>query len=246
MSPPDIMLEENYQKPLHNLPLEFNYEKPAESRYFFNPAFGGLFKFNELKGTPGCEFSGCLEVFYCHVNDMALDGISAVALDYDDPYEGAKEALNAGFDIEHEKLIGRYTFKDFVFQDDDGQRKVGKQIKGAFIHPDFKQYKIATLLYKYLTKKYHYLISDNNQTYQGHILWVLSVLKWGKVKSYDCVEERFISAYDPNDNPPDFKPWSVPYNFPMDLEHHLRADLCVRTNTPLTNVVLIANSSLLE
>ncbi|CAP02677.1 hypothetical protein ABSDF3409 [Acinetobacter baumannii SDF] len=153
MSPPDIMLEENYQKPLHNLPLEFNYEKPAESRYFFNPVFGGLFKFNELKGTPGCEFSGCLEVFYCHVNDMALDGMSAVALDYDDPYEGAKEALNAGFDIEHEKLIGRYTFKDFVFQDDDGQRKVGKQIKGAFIHPDFKQYKIATLLYKYLTKR---------------------------------------------------------------------------------------------
>ncbi|AXJ90020.1 hypothetical protein EXE06_12405 [Acinetobacter pittii] len=240
MSPPDILPEDNYEKPLHSLPLEFDQNKPVESRFFFNHAYGALFKFNELKGNPKCEYSGCIEVFYCHVNEMALSGICAVAEDYEDPYEAATKALEAGFGIDCEEMIGRYTFKDFIFHESD-EKTLGKQIKGAFANAEFQQFKIATLIYKYLTKKYGFLVSDNNQTRQGHTLWVLSVLKWAKVKSYDCVEQRFISAYETNRPCPDFKPWSVPYSFPMDKEHLLRMDLCVRTDTPLNNVVLIAS-----
>lgn len=245
MSPPEILLLEDFDKPLHDLPLYFDYEELTESRFFYNHIYGGLFKFKELKATEGSEFSGCLEVYCCQFNEMALDGVCAVAEDFQDPYEGATAALKAGFDIIHEELIGRYAFKDFIFYENE-EEKVGKQIKGAYIHKEYQQFKIATLIYKYLAKKYGYLISDNNQTYQGHMLWVLSVLKWSKVRSYDCVEHKFISIYDPDETSPDFKPWSVPYNFPMDKEKFLTMDLCVRTDIPLNNVVLIANSSLLD
>lgn len=242
MSPPDILPEDNYQKPLQSLPLDFDYEKPIETRFFFNHFSGRMFKFNELKGNPGCEYSGCIEVFYCHYNEWAENAVIAVAEDCDDPYEGASRALEAGLDYEYERLIGRYTFKDFTFQDQE-EIKSGKQIRGAYIDEDFQQYKIATLIYKFLAKKYSHLISDNHQTRQGHKLWVLSVLKWGKVRAYDCLEQKFIGSFDPIDPSEDFKPWSIPFNFPAENEKFLIMEFCVRTDVPLANVVLIAHGS---
>ncbi|MDO7484321.1 hypothetical protein Q5X45_16205 [Acinetobacter baumannii] len=237
---PSLLTQDNYQKLLDPLPLDFDYEKPIETRFFFNQVSSFIFKFVELKGNPGCDYSGCIEVHYCHYNEMAESAIKAIAEDHCDPYEVAAEVFKAGLDYDYEKLIGRYTYKDFTFQDHE-ETKFGKQIRGAYIEEDFQRYKIATFIYQFLANKYSHLISDNQQTHQGHNLWVLSVLKWGKVKAYDCIEQKFISSFHPIDESKGFKPWSIPYNFPEENEKFLIMDFCVRTDVPLANVVLIAH-----
>lgn len=63
----------------------------------------------------------------------------------------------------------------------------------------------------------------------------------GKVKAYDCIEQKFISSFHPIDESKGFKPWSIPYNFPEENEKFLIMDFCVRTDVPLANVVLIAH-----
>ncbi|HEO1772954.1 hypothetical protein [Acinetobacter baumannii] len=242
MSPPELLPEDNYQKPLQPLPLEFDIEKPIETRFFYNQVSGYIFKFTEFKGNPGCDYSGCIEIYYCHYNEMALSAIDAVTEDYSDPFEAAAMVFAVGLDYEYEKLIGRYTYKDFTFKDKE-ETKFGKQIRGAYVEPEYQQYKLATFIYKFLAKKYSHLISDNHQTHQGHKLWVLSVLKWGKVRAYDCLEQKFIGSFDPIDPSEDFKPWSIPFNFPAENEKFLIMEFCVRTDVPLANVVLIAHGS---
>ncbi|EJB8458673.1 hypothetical protein MW365_003523 [Acinetobacter baumannii] len=239
---PSLLPEDNYQKFLTPLPLEFDYENPIETRFFFNRVPGLIFKFVELKGKPGCEYSGCVEVFYCHYNEMAENAVLAVTDDYSDPYEAAAKVFEAGLDYESEKQIGRYTYNDFTFKDQE-ETKFGKQIRGAYVEPEFQQLKLATFIYKFLVKKYSHLISDNHQTHLGHTLWVLSVIKWGKVKAYDCHEHKFIGSFDKIDPTEGFKPWSIPYNFPAENEKFLIMDFCVRTDVPLANVVLIAHGS---
>ena len=242
MSPPHILLEEDYQKPLHALPVNFDYTQALESKFFYNHREGAIFRIQELKALAGSEFSGCVEVFSCYFNEMALDGVCAVAEDYSDPYEAANKALEA-FDVESETLVGRYSFKDFEIR--EKELYVGKQIKGAYVHPSYQQYGISSFIYKYLTQKYAILVCDNNQTYMGHMLWVLSILKWGVIKVYDCVEHKFIGEIDHKEDPSPIKPWSVPFNFPMQNEKYLRQDMCVRTDIQFHNIVLVADSSLL-
>ncbi|MBP1350335.1 hypothetical protein J0A77_19175, partial [Acinetobacter baumannii] len=114
---PSLLTQDNYQKLLDPLPLDFDYEKPIETRFFFNQVSDSIFKFVELKGNPGCDYSGCIEVHYCHYNEMAKGAMLAIAEDHCDPYEVAAEVFKAGLDYDYEKLIGRYTYKDFTFQD---------------------------------------------------------------------------------------------------------------------------------
>jgi hypothetical protein len=242
VSPPHILPEEDYNKPLHTRPFCFNYDETLEISFFFNPREAAIFKIQEYKAQAGSEYSGCIEVSYCHFNEMALDGVCAVAEDFQDPYEAANEALKA-FDIEDEILIGRYAFKDFEVHAEEV--KVGKQIKGAYVVPDYQESGISSFVYKHLTKKYGLLICDNYQTYMGHMLWVLSILKWGIIKVYDCVEKKFIGDVEYKDCPANLKPWSIPFNFPMQNEKYLRLDMCVRTDTQFHNIVLVADTTLL-
>ena len=243
MSPPHILLEDDYQKPLHDLPANFNYQSPNEVRYFYNQTYGNIFKIQELKANNGSEYAGCIELFSCYFNEMALDGVCAVAEDFDNPYEAASKALEA-FEIESETLIGRYSFKDFEIKDTES--KIGKQIKGAYLSESYQQFGISPFIYKYLATKYGVLVCDNTQTYMGHMLWALSILKWGIIKVYDCVEHKFIGEIDHQLDPAPIKPWSVPFNFPMQKEKHLRQDMCVRTDVQFHNIVLVVDNSTLS
>lgn len=241
MSPPHILLEEDYSKPLHNLSAYFDYSKLGESKSFYNHREGFIFRLQEVNALSGSEYCGCVEIYACNFNEMALNGINDVTEDFLDPFEAASKALEA-FEPDSETLIGRYTFKNFKLEGDC----IGKQIKGAFVHPEYQQSGISSFTYRYLTKKYGFLVSDNNQTYKGHMLWTLSILKWGVIKIYDCVEERYIGMIDYTQNPCPIKPWSVPYNFPMQNEKFLREDMCDRTDVEYHHIVLVADGSMIN
>ena len=237
MAPPHILIDESYNKPLIPLPVYFSYENVIESKYFYNQREGGIFCLKELQASEGSEFSGCVELFYCEFNnEYALDGVCAVADEYLDEYEAASKALEA-FEIEAEILIARYAFKDIEILNESIVR-TGKQIKGASILAKYQRNGVSSFIYTYLLKKYDVLVCDNYQTYKGHMLWVLSIVKLSVIRVYDLAKKQFIGTFD-KVNPCLIKPWSVPYNFPSENEKFLRLDACVYTEFEFHSIVLI-------
>lgn len=237
MAPPHILPEENYNKPLIPLPVYFSYENILESKYFYNQREGGIFCLKELQASEGSEYSGCIELFYCEFNNKyALDGVCAVADEYSDEYEAADKALEA-YEVEKEILIARYAFKDLEIINDSIEI-TGKQIKGASISANYQRNGVSSFIYKYLLKKYGVLVCDNYQTYKGHMLWVLSIVKLSLIRIYDLTKKEFIGTFD-KVSPCLIKPWSVPYNFPPDKEKFLRLDACVYTELEFHSIVLV-------
>lgn len=242
--PPHILIDDNYSKPLTPLPLYFSDDEIIESKYFYNQREGGVFHLKELKASEHSEYSGCVELFYCHFNnEFALDGVIATAEEYADEVEGAAKAMEA-FEIEKETLVARYAFKDIEIIC-ESVPQIGKQIKGAFMLAQYQRSGISSYIYIYLLKKYGLLVSDNYQTYMGHMIWVLSIAKLGKIQVYDLAKKEYIGTFD-KVNPCSFKLWSVPFNFPPEKEKFLRLDACEYTALEFHNIVLVADRSLLS
>lgn len=237
---------DGFDKKLESLPTYFNCNSPCELTYFFNKKDGYLYELRELSSLNGAEYSGCIEVRYCDFNEMALGGVAAVAKEIlkevNDPYLAAQQALNAGFDIESQKMVAIYLFKDFEINN-DGNKEIGKQIKAARIDEDYEAAGISTQIYEFIAKKYKILVCDTTQTPQGHLLWAFGISKWGSLRIYNSNEQKFIGIFNKIDSNPEIKPWSVPFTLSMQDEESFRKDVCDITEETYHHKVLVVIAS---
>ena len=242
---PHITFEE-FDKKLESLPIYFDQNQPIESKYFFNRTDSLIYKLTEFKALPGSEYSGCIELRCCFFNEMAQDSAQCVAEDIltqtNDAFLAAQEALDIGLDIENEEFVGIYLFKDIIIKDSNGDL-IGKQIKAARIDDDYGGAKVTKKVYSYIANKYKVLVCDNTQTPDGHSLWAYGVSKWGKLKIYNVISQEFVGLYDYKEMDPDVKPWSVPYNYPMQDENRYKKPFCEITDLHYHHLVLVVIAS---
>ncbi|MBE8597932.1 hypothetical protein [Xenorhabdus sp. BG5] len=106
-------------------------------------------------------------------------------------------------------LIGRIAYSDFDFYE-NGIKKTGKQIKGAFISPEYHMAGLGRALYKSLVLKHEHLICDNIQSIAGGSLWASGMIKLADVRVYDTVKREFIDRLDKGGvGVGGIKPWSA-------------------------------------
>lgn len=238
---PHINFEE-FNKKIEPLPVYFDYEKPVVITYFFNNVDGLIYELTELRALPGTEYSGCIEIKCCIFNEMAQDSATYVAEEIlensNDPFLAAQEALNVGLDIEEKEFAAIYLFKDIVIKN-NGNDVVGKQIKAARISDDYAEFGVTKRIYSYIAKKYSVLVCDNTQTPNGHSLWAYGISKWGELKIYNVMTQKFVGVFNREEESPDIKPWSVPFNYPMQDENKFRKNVCEITDLTYYHLVLV-------
>ncbi|MDE9467268.1 hypothetical protein [Xenorhabdus bovienii] len=92
---------------------------------------------------------------------------------------------------DEDKLIGRIAYSDFAFYD-SGIKKVGKQIKGAFISPNYQAGGLGRSIYRRLVLKHDHIICDNIQSVAGGTLWASGIITLADVAVYDTMRHEFI------------------------------------------------------
>ncbi|MBS9437117.1 hypothetical protein EAE91_08000 [Photorhabdus noenieputensis] len=110
---------------------------------------------------------------------------------------------------DEDELIGRIAYNDFNFYD-DGIKKTGKQIKGAFISPDYQAAGLGRSIYRRLVLKHNHIICDNIQSVAGGTLWASGIIALADVRVYDTMRHKFIDVLTEGGiGINGVKPWSV-------------------------------------
>ena len=184
-----------------------------------------LYKIVEYKIVNSTSYTGSVQIFFYDFAD-SLEDVYAYIEDNSDFSDEQKIkgilALRLPYDF---LLIARYTFTDLRISI-EGNRKLGKQIKGAYIDSDHSSIGLTTYVYKYLFNTYQLLISDNEQTLDGYSLWLYGVSSWNRVLVYDIQEDEVICEnLDHESN--EILPWKVHPNlskkdYILTQEHECR------------------------
>ncbi|MCL2899391.1 hypothetical protein [Brenneria tiliae] len=90
-------------------------------------------------------------------------------------------------------IIARFAYNNFIFKNRDGNQVQGKQIKGAYVHPQKAGVGLAGQIYRQLAILHRHLVCDNLQTVYGAALWAVTVRNVaGRVDIYNAAREQYV------------------------------------------------------
>lgn len=203
----------DYSKDLCNPPLGLDRTSPLLTKTFFNPVDGYIYEIREFQ-IVGSSNSGCIEVVcyeYPEDDDFTLEYADQQYTEHQDKLLAAKEALDLEIPPECETVVARYVYSNasVCFQHPN-EVLSGKQIRGAYVDPEYARAKLTKEVYLTLLDQHGVLVSDNVQSVDGHGLWAYGVCNWGEVSVYDSNTQRILSRLLPTGNTPDQSviPWS--------------------------------------
>ncbi|MBD8515199.1 hypothetical protein IFO68_21195 [Photobacterium sp. CAU 1568] len=181
-------------------------------QYFYNDMDGNLYRL-EICPIKGSTYSGAVIVYklnYAKGDEYPEYYAGKVFSESQCKISAADEALKLGIPYESEIQIARYVFKDMDIEMDSG-RISGKQIRGAFVDPDYEGVHITKHVYLTLMEQHGTVISDFTQSIAGHKLWAFGVCKWGVVKLYDDNQKQMLVELLPRGDTPvnGVIPWSA-------------------------------------
>ncbi|EIJ2222172.1 hypothetical protein LIA61_000596 [Vibrio parahaemolyticus] len=217
----------DYSKNLSNPPLGLDRESPQKIQAFFNTMDGFIYEYREYP-IKGSSHSGCIEVVcfeYSPEDDFTLEHADTQFSEHGCKYKAAEEALALEIPPEEEKVVARYVYSDakVCFQNPD-ETVTGKQIRGAYVDPEYSGAKLTKEVYLTILEQYDVLVSDNVQSVDGHGLWAYGVCNWGEVSVYDSKTQRILSRMLPTGTSPDqgVVPWSTTVGLKTDDVARLR------------------------
>lgn len=208
--------EFSYDKLLNDPPRGVMLDSRLVMKNFYNNLDGFLYKIYEYR-INGSEYSGCFEVVLLHYKDHDNFPEEHAEMIYGESKNiehAALEAMSLEIDPIEEIVIARYVVKNINISFDGASVTVersGKQIKGAYVNPDYARSKITQVVYESIVQKYSILVSDNVQSIDGHSLWAYGVCKWGDVWVYDTNQQSFLCKLPPTGSLPTEAtvPWSA-------------------------------------
>lgn len=205
---PDLV--DSYSKNLNIKPASTS-EKEVD-RFYHLSTDGDLLEVIEYI-LEGSDFDFYIEISKVNCTDnelfreLALDMLdSGDTEDYITGYLLGLEMIDDGEDVE---LVGRIAYNEFTFNK-DSSIKSGKQIKGAFIAPDYRSGGLGRSIYKRLVYKHSHIICDNIQSVAGGTLWASGIVTLADVEIYDINSGKIIGVLGDNFVATNgFKPWSA-------------------------------------
>jgi hypothetical protein len=178
------------------------YEEVATYRYF-HKATGYAFELslcNTVSGYAAGQYSGAVLIWHYDYPQIEEQWIQDYIQELPDTHtpEQIFEAVDAQvvFNDVQKTLVGSICFNSYT-----GIENVAAvQIRSAYLHIDFQQFKVATQSYTLIARHNNLVVSDNLQTPLAQRLWSNALPRVGEVKVYDQDTAQFVYQITPEDN----------------------------------------------
>lgn len=198
---PDIF-QKSYSKTLSD-------DIAPASKYTYSRSFfledheGNIFRLDEFDVSESM-YGHFLNLYVFEIEEWVkehiLDGLDRAAEQIDSPRDLLdyiqNTLLKSALDDAH---IGRFVYSDMEIRHGD-ETIVGKQIKGAYINPEYSKAGLGLEIYKVILDNYGCLISDNRQSFAGCGFWAERLSMEFNVYVYDVEQKKVLDLFESKDN----------------------------------------------
>ncbi|PSU07106.1 hypothetical protein C9I92_15235 [Photobacterium ganghwense] len=181
--------------------------------HFYNAIDGFLYRL-EIRAIERSMYTGAVIVYklnYAEGDEYPEEYAEEAFSESQCKFKAAEDALALGIPVHNEQCVARYIFRDMEVTLGEENVVSGKQIRGAYVDPEFQASSITKHVYLTLLEQHGTLISDHTQSIAGHKLWAFGVCKWGVVKVYDSDNKKVLVDLLPGGDSPvnGVVPWSA-------------------------------------
>lgn len=171
--------------------------------FFLEDKEGNLFRLDEFDISDS-TFGHFLNLFVFEIDDWVKEHILE-ELDRDaECIESSRDLLDyLQNTLLNEALrsvhIGRFVYSDMVIHRNE-EAVIGKQIKGAYINPEYSKAGLGLEVYAKILDNHGCLVSDNRQSFAGCSFWAERLSMEFDVYVYDIEQKKVLEKFESRDN----------------------------------------------
>ncbi|WP_369790189.1 hypothetical protein [Rouxiella sp. WC2420] len=197
MSP--SLIGDNYAKDLSMLPSFPGGSFVSNTINFLSPDDVIIYRLTETT-YDGADFDhiAVIEELGFHSSDFISDHIDELREDNVEDEIIVQTILNLDMvDDSLTKIVARFAYDNFLFKNRDDEDDLGKQIRGAYVGPEYAGAGLAGQVYRQLAILHRHLVCDNTQTTFGAALWAGTVRNVaGRVDIYNAALNQYVEELD--------------------------------------------------